>query len=517
MQHEFVSNMHSDGSCRGRAFRALRAAVRSTVEGAHQRGLLGVLLPALMLLAGQAFAQTGPPSLELRPCGGAANRAQILCGEHSVAENRDPGRGRQITLGVIVLPALASDPEPDPLFILAGGPGQAATDIAPFYLSSWKRQRRDVVFVDQRGSAGDHMLQCALSGSETDAQGYLEPLFQPERFRACRRELQRRADLRMYTTSIFAEDLDEVRTALGYDRINLSGTSYGTRAALVYLRQYPERVRSVVLNGASPLAYRNPLHHAREAETAIRALFAECAADRACAEAYPRLAEEWDAIVRRLGANPPRVAIRHPATGAPATVRLNRTAFTEAVRALLYGADSGREVPWLVHRVYRGDDRTAAELAAAVGRNTRHGLRFGLMLSVICSEDVPRIDPAEIGPETDGTFGRDERVRTQMAACATWPTGEVPAGYGEPVRSDVPVLVLSGTLDPVTGARWGEETVRHLPNGRHVVVPGAHGVRGPCVDRMVHGFLAAGSARDLDTSCVDRVRLPPFRLPREDR
>jgi pimeloyl-ACP methyl ester carboxylesterase len=391
-----------------------------------------------MLQAGHGVAQSAAPSLELRACGGAADRGQILCGEHVVPENREASLGRRITLGVVVLPARSDDPAPDPIFILAGGPGQAATMLAPYYLNSWKRQDRDVVFVDQRGTAGDHLLQCDLSGSERNAQGYLEPLFQPGRFRACRRSLQRRADLGQYTTSIFADDLDEVRAALGYDRINLSGTSYGTRAALVYLRQHPERVRTLVLNGASPVAYRNPLHHAREAETAIRALFAECAADRACSEAYPRLPEEWDALIRRLDGNPPQVAIRHPDTGAATRVRLNRSAFTEAVRALLYGAESGREVPWLVHRTYRGDHATAAELAAAVGRNTRQGLTFGLLLSVICSEDVPRIRPDEIGPETAGTFGRDERVRTQMAACETWPTGEVPSGYGEPVRSDVP-------------------------------------------------------------------------------
>jgi len=474
---------------------------------------IAVTAAAVLLLVAPLSAQSGN-TIALRSCGGAANPSQILCGEHVVPENRTANGGRSITLGVVVLPALAADPARDPLFVLAGGPGQAATMLAPYYLTSWKRQDRDVVFVDQRGTAGDHLLQCDLSGGARDAQGYLEPLFQPERFRACRRELQRRVDLAQYTTPIFAEDVDEVRAALGYERINLSGTSYGTRAALVYLRQYPDRVRSLVLNGASPIAYRNPLHHAREAENAIRGLFAECASDRACAEAYPRLAEEWDAIVLRLDGNPPQVVIRHPDTGAASRVRLNRGAFTEAVRALLYGIEGGREVPWLVHRVYRGDHRTAAEVAAAVGRNTRQGLTFGLLLSVICSEDVPRIQLGEIGPETAGTFGGDERVRTQMAACETWPTGEVPVGYGEPVRSDVPVLVLSGTLDPVTGARWGEETVRHLPNGRHVVVPGAHGVRGPCVDRMVHDFLTAGSARDLDTSCVDRVRLPPFRLPR---
>jgi pimeloyl-ACP methyl ester carboxylesterase len=505
--------MHS-----GRRFVPKRFRERVVRSGRPLR-LVRVLLVSLAY-AGPAFAQTSTPAagtLDLRPCGGAGSPAAILCGEYVVPENREASGSRRITLAVVVLPALGENPAPDPIFVLAGGPGQAATMLAPYYLGSWKRQDRDVVFVDQRGTAGDHLLQCDLSGSERDAQGYLEPLFQPGRFRACRRTLQRRADLGQYTTSIFADDLDEVRAALGYERINLSGTSYGTRAALVYLRQHPHRVRALVLNGASPPAYRNPLHHAREAETAIRALFAECAADRACGDAYPRLAEEWDVLVRRLDGNPPQVAIRHPDTGAPARVRLNRSAFTEAVRALLYGVESGREVPWLVHRTYRGDYRTAAELAAAVGRNTRQGLTFGLMLSVICSEDVPRIRPEEIGPETAGTFGRDERVRTQMASCATWPTGEVPAGYGEPVRADVPVLVLSGTLDPVTGARWGEETVRHLPNGRHVVVPGAHGVRGPCIDRMVHGFLAAGSARGLDTSCVDHVSLPPFRLPRGER
>ena len=99
-----------------------------------------------------------------------------------------------------------------------------------------------------------------------------------------------------------------------------------------------------------------------------------------------------------------------------------------------------------------------------------------------------------------------------MAVCSIWPHGRIPADYGEPVRADVPVLVLSGTHDPVTGSDWGAEAASHLPDSLHLIVAGAHGVRGSCVDSITRSFVASGTLEGLDTSCVEGVTLPPFVL-----
>jgi pimeloyl-ACP methyl ester carboxylesterase len=453
------------------------------------------------------------PSLALAPCTLPDVAGVLRCGTFTVYEDRAAGAGRTVELRVVVLPARSGRARPDPVVVIAGGPGQAATSLARWAADAWYREDRDVVLVDQRGTSGPAALHCRLPGSDDDPQGYLADVFAGETFRRCLRELQARADLRHYGTSAAADDLEDVRRALGYGPLNLLGTSYGTRAALEYMRRHPHGVRTAILSGLAPIALTNPLHHARAAQGALDLLLDDCASDAACAAAFPALREELRAVVARLDAQPARVAVRVPGTGGEAEVTLTRGAFAEALRVMMYNAQRAREVPYLIHRAHGGDLTPFAEAALASNRGIRGQIAFGMLMSVICAEDVDRIDPAIIPAVTEGTLLGDARVRGQMAACASWPRGEVPADYGEPVRSAVPTLLLSGTLDPVTPPEWGEEAARHLPNALHVVAPGAHGVGGPCIEAIQRRFLATASVRGLDTACVAEMRLPPFRVP----
>jgi pimeloyl-ACP methyl ester carboxylesterase len=484
------------------------------------------LLPvaaALLAAAQPAAAHAQPPraqpavaaeaSLVLTPCRVPGLAEEVRCGRYEVYEDRAAGRGRRIPLHVVVLPARAPDPAPDPVFFLAGGPGEAATGAARMLADGWMRQERDVVLVDQRGSGGSNPLRCRPEASGDTPQGWLDGVFHVNRFRRCRNELARRADLRLYTTPMAVDDLDAVRRALGYGPINLIGGSYGTRTALVYLRRHPESVRSAILNGAAPPALTVPLPYARDAQRALDLLIEECARDAACGAAFPELRREYDVVIERLDRRPVRVAVRDPRTGEPAHVRLSRPAFSEAVRAMTYGVASARALPMLIHRAYGGDFSVFAEVGVTATRGMLEALDMGLMLSITCAEDVPRIDPADIPRFTDGTGPGDVRVRGQMAVCGMWPRGEVGPDYADPVRAAVPVLVLSGTMDPVTPPEWGEEVVRYLPNALHVVAPGAHIVRGPCIDLIQRRFLAAASVEGLDTGCVDQIVLPPFLAP----
>jgi pimeloyl-ACP methyl ester carboxylesterase len=169
-------------------------------------------------------------------------------------------------------------------------------------------------------------------------------------------------------------------------------------------------------------------------------------------------------------------------------------------------------VPLLIHRAWEGDFEPFVNAGVASNRGIRGILALGMLMSVVCSEDIPRIDPGMIDAVTSDTFLGDDRVRTQMAACEKWPRGDVPHKYGEPVTVDVPTLILSGTVDPVTGPDWGDEVANNLPSSVHVVLPGAHGVAGPCVQSITQAFVASGSTEGLDISCTADVRLPPFAL-----
>jgi pimeloyl-ACP methyl ester carboxylesterase len=417
-----------------------------------------------------------------------------------------------IHLDLAILHATGDDPQPDPLFFLAGGPGQANVGAYRGYVRSWIRKQRDIVFVNVRGTGGDNNLQCELFGGDDNLQGYLENLFDVEAFRTCLEGLKTKFDLAKYSTPMAMDDLNDVRKALGYRKINLMGTSGGTRSSLVYMRRHPDTVRSAILIGVAPLAFRNPLYHPWGAQHALDLLFKECSENGACNEAFPNLEEEFWTVLERLEDSPVQVEITNPLTEELIEVRLSLDAYTETIRSMMYSVRRSRLVPLYIHQAFLGNFRPITEMALGQERGAHLGLSLGLLLCVTCSGDVVRIEPEDIERETKGSYRRDMRVRSQMAVCDIWPKADLPENYGDPVDVDVPVLLFSGTMDPVTPPRWGEEAARHLPKSLHVVIPGAHGVFGRCTDSIMQEFLIKGSVKDIDTTCVNSMTLPPFRI-----
>lgn len=463
--------------------------------------------------AAQARAQAGEGSIELTTCVIPGTDEEARCGTYTVYENRAARSGRTIDLNIMVLPAGGTNPHPDPVFWLAGGPGLGATRVAGGIRRAWFREERDIVLVDQRGTGESNPLDCDVApGGDDNLQAYLDPAFRAEVFEACLEQLEKIADLTQYTTPIAMDDLNDIRAALGFDIINVMGGSYGSRAALVYMRRHAETVRSAILNGVAPIAFRNPLYHAYEAQRALQLTFKECAEDKACQEAFPDLQQEFDEVMTRLEKEPASVVFSDEDSGEEVELEMSRYAFAEALRTTMYSAQGARDVPLLIHRAYEGDYEFFIDVGLQTNRAIVDILQFGMLLSVTCPEDLARIDPEEIPALTGGTFMGSDRVRNQLAVCQIWPKGAVPDDYGEPVSVDVPTLVLSGTNDPVTAARWGEEAASHLPNSLHVVAPGAHGVGGPCIRSIEMEFLETASVKGLDTSCVADMKLPPFKL-----
>jgi pimeloyl-ACP methyl ester carboxylesterase len=246
-----------------------------------------VLLTGLFLVVSCQNTQKTDSRLTLETTQEELPEGNISRGSYAVFEDREAQSGRMIHLDLVILHATGPDPKPDPVFYLAGGPGQAAADLYRGYLESPLRLDRDIVFVNHRGTGGDNDLRCELHGGDENIQGYLENAFDVEEFRRCLEELKKKFDLTKYSTPIAMDDLDEVREALGYERINMLGTSGGTRSILVYMRRHPETVRSAILIGVVPIAYRNPLYHPWGAQHAIELLFGECAGETGCREAFP--------------------------------------------------------------------------------------------------------------------------------------------------------------------------------------------------------------------------------------
>jgi pimeloyl-ACP methyl ester carboxylesterase len=281
------------------------------------------------------------------------------------------------------------------------------------------------------------------------------------------------------------------------------------------MRQHPDRVRSAILMGVAPTYLKMPLHHARAAKRAMDLLLQECAADAACQQAFPQIQSEWEEVLERLGREPARVEYSTPDKSAKVIVEIQRDIFAEKLRKRMYSRESAARIPLIIHQAAQGDFSPFLKEAILAGGSVPDFIADGMYLSVTCAEDVPFIDQDEAAKANAGNPFGNYRVVQQTRACSMWPQGKIPDDYHQPVSADIPVLIFSGNIDPVTPPERGEEVASHLPNSKHVIIShGAHGIDGltnvDCLDKLMLEFLAKGNARDLDTTCVERVLPPPF-------
>ena len=453
----------------------------------------------LLCLAAAAHAEAVRP----HPCDMPGVGGPVECATLPVWENRTLRSGRRIELNIVILRAESKNHEPDPVFLLDGGPGAAATRLAIAWGRHPLRERRDIVMVDQRGTGSSHPLNCDFYGHPPDLQRVVTSQFPIEQVRACRQRLEKVADLSQYTTAIAMDDVDEVRQWLGYSRINLWGGSYGSLAAQVYLRRHEVSVRAVVLEGVLPADELGTLHHASAGQRAIDLFFDKCHSELLCRFEYPHLREDFAAMFARVrkGAD----ATVHDRSGRSARVRPGVEALAEGIRHRLY-SDTGMAMASMIHQAAAGDLSPIVQAAVDAQIDIGNLLAQGMLLSVTCAEHIPYITAEMAARETAGTFLGDLRIREQQAACAEWVRGAVPPDVHTLVRSNVPVLLISGERDPVTPPSFAERVAHELPHSRHVVFHGAaHGIGGPCDRNLITGFIEHGSVDRLDTSCVSRA------------
>jgi pimeloyl-ACP methyl ester carboxylesterase len=450
--------------------------------------------------------------IELRPCAIKGIEAPAQCGRLAVLENRAAADGRRIALKVVVLPATEAKRQPDPVFILAGGPGQAASDNADFFarIMGRVRRERDIVLVDQRGTGESNPLNCDLYGQ--DVQSHLGDLFPPTAVERCFAEWQQRADLRFYTTDVAMTDLDEVREALGYQQINLFGTSYGTRAAQVYMRQFPKRLRTVIMKGVTSITTPLTMPMAQDAQRSLDLLFQDCAADSDCRAAFPKLKEEAKTVFERLE-NEVEVEVAVIGNGTKERAKISRAAIGPTLRSMLQSNDTAAKLPLLLHQAAQGDFGPLASAALTIRRGFSKLVSVGLFLTVVSPEDVAISNPEEVARASAGTFLRDDYYKQLERVAPVFPKLDMPADYRAPVKSPIPTLLISGFVDPATPPSGGDEVGKHLPNSLHVVARyGSHSYGGmsPCIDDIMAEFIERGTMMGVDTSCAGKIKRPPF-------
>jgi pimeloyl-ACP methyl ester carboxylesterase len=465
---------------------------------------------AIAVMMTAACQHGGQTALDrLHPCQIAEGPPDAYCGTYRVFENRASASGRTIDLKIVVAPALRRDPKPDPIVVFEGGPGGGAASLASQRIPMFSRFQtdRDIVLVDQRGTGESNPLDCALDDNSEDLSTVDD--YPVQRFKHCLEKLQ--GDPSLYTTSIAMDDIDDVRKFLGYETVNLWGGSYGTRAALVYLKQHEASVRTVVLDGVAPPDMRLPLYMARDGQRALDRLLDDCEKDTAgCAKAYPDLRKTLDALWVQLAAKP-HISFTHPRTGKPTSLTVSQRLISTIVFQSLYSPEVTSLLPQLLTDASHGNFQGLLALAFSADL-PKGAMSDGMFLSVVCAEDMPRISKEDIAKETAGRFIGSAMFDTRMKPCEFWPRGVVPDDYYAPVTSSRPVLIFSGEDDPVTPPTWGEHVKQSLPNSLHIVVPGAGHItlmRG-CVRDLVGEFLDRGSLDGLDATCVRGLSRPPF-------
>jgi pimeloyl-ACP methyl ester carboxylesterase len=411
-------------------------------------------------------------SLKLASCTPAGPAHPMQCGKLAVPENRAKP-GRTIDLNIVVVPATGPRTLP-PVYWFDGGPGIDATASAGFWATDGAihLRHRDLVLIDQRGTGRSAPLSCS---EDVQIGNPLLPTLDVAAVAKCRDRLAAHADLSRYSTADAVADADAVRAALGHDRIDLLGLSYGTRVAQEYLRAHADRVRAAALLGSLPPDVKLPLTFAASAQRVLELL----ERDR------PELASDIEALSKQQGGQ-----------------------FWEAVRALLTTTDSQRALPSLLHRAAHGDLQPILKAMQhpPVGAD-------GLLLSVSCPEDTLQITDAEIAAQPQSVFGR-YRIDQQIAACRKWGVPPRPVDRSF-VTVKTPVLLLAGSMDQITPPEWAERIAAHLQQARVVTIPLlSHFPAGlshmECYDELLAQFYEAGSASSLDLSCVQTMQPPPF-------
>lgn len=437
------------------------------------------------------------------------------CGVFEVSENpRDP-HTKKIALNILRIPAVNPVSEKDPLFVIAGGPGQSAVVVAESIHRAFGeiRKNRDIVFVDQRGTGKSQPLDCDVEPELTKqlSEQEQEALLQESVANCVKKNKDRAA---FYTTNYAVTDLDEVRKALGYEKINLWGGSYGSRVVLEYMRRYPAQIRSGILDGAAPVSIALPWFMEVDGLTGLQAINKQCADTPECASHYGDIVAKAQKVSNQLLQAPQAIKISHPRTQEKVVVNLTAQDFSGVVRLALYNRDVSSLLPQVISNADAGDYELFASLSyLAKSKSDMAGISYGMHYTVACNEDYPLYK--DKNPLGSNVFLNSQMVQHYKKVCAQWPRAELPADYWEPIKSDTPVLILSGAMDPVTPPRWGDVVASNLPNSIHVIAPGGHHIitGEGCISQLIAAFVVKGEGKTLDTTCAKNIQPLAIHIP----
>ena len=437
---------------------------------------------------------------------------EALCTRLRVPENHAAPNGRKISLAIAWVPA-KGEGVPDPVFMLAGGPGQSALEGYPGLATAFAdvRKKRDILLVDQRGTGDSNKLICKDDkGKSAVVEDDDYSVDAARDFAArCAAKLAATADLRFYSTTDAIQDLDAVRAAFGAEQVNLMGVSYGTRVAQQYAARYPTHTRTVTIDGIVPNSLILGNEHARNLESSLDRQFARCSADKGCMDKLGDPRARLNALMTKLASEPPMVSYRDAITGVAKQEKLSPGHIASLARMFAYAPQVAGLLPLELNEAAQGRYEPLMALSNLLSSTLGDQIMHGMQLSVICTEDASEMKADDA--DKDSLLGTS-MITVLQSQCAAWPKGVRPDGFRKPLTGKVPVLILSGEFDPVTPPRYGDEVLKTLPNGRHLVIRGqGHNVLPiGCMPKLFASYVDSGDAKKLDASCLDNV---PYAQP----
>lgn len=476
-----------------------------------QTHLLAALLACVIASTAAANTLSSFERCQLKSLDGPT-QLSAECAIFRVAENPAESNGRLIDLYVARIKSLSPAPAPDPVVLIAGGPGGSSVEMYLNYARAFAGvlDERDILLIDQRGTGRSQPLTCSSDLSSLEDEPSIEESQQAAL--ACLAELD--GDPRFYTTSVAVKDLEALRTATGYEQLNLYGVSYGTRVALHYLRRYPTRTRTLILDGIVPPTLALGPGIAINAQATLDSIFDRCASNANCNAAFPTLKTDFTALGNRLRASPPKVPYADPTTGAPSELKLQYGTLAVVARLLSYAPETASLIPFTLQQAANGNYASLTSQAVNILQSLSSTLSYGMHNAVMCTEDAPFIGAIDTNA-LEQTYLGASQAESIVAICELWPKGVMDKDIKEPLTSDAPVLLLSGEFDPITPPSYGEEVAAGLSNSHHFVAPGqGHGViaRG-CIPRLAALFIADADVTpvvEAENGCIARQRAMPF-------
>ena len=475
----------------------------------HAEVPIYILLVSMLLSACDGLVDFGSQKIRLTDC--SINGASALCGKLRVYENRAAGKGPKIELNIVVLPATGDQSATDPLFFFAGGPGGMATGNASWFkteLSSLNRTR-DIVLVDQRGAGGSNPLICPAFEDISGLEGEKLALY----YDACLKGLD--ADLRWYTTKTYADDVNDVRQALGYEKINIAGESYGATVVQVYLNEHPDTVRTAAILRGTLLEVPIFEHFADSSQRALDLVFSRCEQDVSCKEAFPDLKSEFEVIQTRLETEPAQSS-QWDAVGKQNFV-ITPDVFANVIHYMLMGADTAAGIPRLVHLAAAEDDwdEIAGFYMSAIRPLKISVMQQAMPINILCTEPWALYRMDQVNQNGAGSYflaAQVEQAGMFEQLCPAMPAPEPQAMYAASLVTNVPVLILNTEEDPQNPPANVADAAKHYTNSRTLFEPYRAHFRSDwaCSGDVLTEYIELGDPKAVKAECLEKITPIPF-------